>query len=246
MKKKILILSIVAVLVAIATVGGSLAWFTDVDSMEKIYTIGSVDIEQIEEFDGPAPLMPIVHDTTTPNDYTDDANYIKKEIKVKNVGSSYAYIRTYIAIPAALDGFLHLDFNTTSDWILESSTGSTTIGGRAYKLISYLYNAGEGLNKGKLAPDAETVILLKGAYIDEKTDLEVRRDQTGNITAVYFVFKDLATGNVTQGAYGYNLYSAEGTKLDVYAVSQGIQAPGFTSAAAAFEAAFGDVVPKFD
>ncbi|MBR3961067.1 MAG: SipW-dependent-type signal peptide-containing protein, partial [Clostridia bacterium] len=51
MKKKILVLSLEAALVTIAAVGGTLAWFMDDDAATNVFTVGSIEIEQIEVFD---------------------------------------------------------------------------------------------------------------------------------------------------------------------------------------------------
>lgn len=45
MKKKIVTLSLVVALIAIAVVGGTLAYFTDDDAAENTFTFGKVDIE---------------------------------------------------------------------------------------------------------------------------------------------------------------------------------------------------------
>ena len=78
MKKKILSLTLVVCLLAIAVVGGTLAYFTDTtDTKENVFTVGNVNIELTEpsweggqgEADAPAvyPGEPLAKDPTVEN-----------------------------------------------------------------------------------------------------------------------------------------------------------------------------------
>ena len=49
MKKKIIALCLVLALAATAIAGASLAYFTDTDSKDNVFTVGSVRIELIEQ-----------------------------------------------------------------------------------------------------------------------------------------------------------------------------------------------------
>lgn len=49
MKKKILALGVCASMLAVAVVGGTMAYFTDTDQDTNVFTVGNVAIEQIEE-----------------------------------------------------------------------------------------------------------------------------------------------------------------------------------------------------
>jgi len=109
MKKKIVALCLVVALVATAVVSGTLAYFTDTDEATNTFTSGNVKIEQNEKdrngkaFVQGQKLMPIVDDKKDENGYHLGANYIDKIVTVSNTGTEAAYIRTHIAIPAALD-----------------------------------------------------------------------------------------------------------------------------------------------
>ena len=48
MKKKIVTLSLVVALAATAVIGGTLAYFTDTDDAENVFTVGNVDIDLTE------------------------------------------------------------------------------------------------------------------------------------------------------------------------------------------------------
>ena len=62
MKKKILALSVCVVMLAVAIVGGTLAYFTDTDAEVNTFTVGGVKIDLIEqqrgEKDGTKVLVP--------------------------------------------------------------------------------------------------------------------------------------------------------------------------------------------
>lgn len=109
MKKKILTICLVVALAATAVIGGTLAYFTDTDTQTNTFTSGNVQIEQHEkdrdgnDFVQGQKLMPIVDDVKDANGYHTGANYIDKIVTVENTGTEAAYVRTFLAIPAALD-----------------------------------------------------------------------------------------------------------------------------------------------
>ena len=51
MKKKIVSIALVACLALMAIAGASLAYFTDTDAEENVFTTGKVDIDLVETFD---------------------------------------------------------------------------------------------------------------------------------------------------------------------------------------------------
>lgn len=90
MKKKIIAMCLCVAMLAIAIVGGTLAYFTDTDAETNVFTTGNVAIDLIEVFDAEnAKLMPGID--------------IQKEVTVKNTGSENAYVRVHIAYPSILD-----------------------------------------------------------------------------------------------------------------------------------------------
>ena len=227
MKKKVFALSIVMVLLAIAVVGGSLAWFTDTDSAKNTFTVGSVEIKQIEVFDKDAAiLMPVTSDTPSPA-----ANYIEKKVTVQNVGKNDAYIQTFVAVPKVLDdaGVLKLwdDNCTTNGWTKDAAAlGTTTIGTQVYNVYRYRYNS-----KLLAAGSQETAACLEYVYIDKKVDVNGYDDnQNGTTDRAHFVAED----GTEITAFNIKTHS-----LDVYVVTQAVQAEGFTDAANALDSAFG-------
>ena len=52
MKKKLIAISLVVAMLAVAIVGGSLAYFTDTKSATNTFTVGNVKIDLIEQQKG--------------------------------------------------------------------------------------------------------------------------------------------------------------------------------------------------
>jgi len=228
MKKKILTLALVVALVAMM-VGGTLAYFTAEDKVTNTFTIGSVKIE-IHENDKPTEsdtmpfgkLVPIV-DTENP---AGDESYIQKAVKVENVGANSAYVRTHIAIPTALVGYLYLDLNEAGWTRREDSTA--TVDGVGYAVFTYDYNA-------VVAPKEFTTELLKGVYLGSDVDLE--EDANGSL---WFVRK--TDGEIThQSGFLAHTKTDNGyttNTVNVLVASQAIQADGFSDAASALDCGF--------
>lgn len=125
-KQKIITLATAVIVVIMAVTGATLAYFKDTDRLSNTLTVGSVEIDLIEQerrfdqdgevslgdFTQNKPLYPIVGDVddddTMETEYAMPdpdkvSNYVDKMVSVKNTGSADAYVRAYIAIPAVLD-----------------------------------------------------------------------------------------------------------------------------------------------
>jgi predicted ribosomally synthesized peptide with SipW-like signal peptide len=136
-KRKILLLAMSLCMVAILAVGGTLAYFTDTDNADNVFTIGHVNIalnEQqrpvvngqpahggaLEPFVDNKPLFPIVGSAQGEKDdfgLVKAANYVDKIITIKNLNDSQdAWVRVYLAVPSILDNVnpglnvLHFNF----------------------------------------------------------------------------------------------------------------------------------------
>ncbi len=225
MKKKILSICLVSVIAVMAIAGASLAYLTDTDAEDNVFTIGNVSIDLTENFDESlAKLIPSVgsaQDGTLQNGIT-------KEIFVTNTGSEDAYVRVHIAIPAILDNgnpsfdagknVLHFNYDSSNvgqglwDWSDSTSdpyTGDwnyyeTTIDGVDYNVYVVTYEAA-------LASEAKTVSAMTQVYLDSK----VTNDDISEIKNVL------------------------GDNWHIYVAAEGVQAAGFTDAYAALNAAFG-------
>lgn len=114
MKKKILSAGIIVALAAVAVAGGTLAYFTDKDTKENVFTTGDVDITLVEQFDAEnAKLLPGID--------------IEKTVNVTNDGSEAAYVRVHIAIPSMLDSGSEDEpqfaaYNNTLHWNMTSAS----------------------------------------------------------------------------------------------------------------------------
>ena len=232
MKKKILAIVLCVAMLAIAIVGGTMAYFTDTKTETNVMAVGSVKIEQIEQerakdadgnftstlqdFTANKPVVPAVGTTAyaaekiTVNGVEmqvfDDAkfkNAIDKIVSVKNVGKSAAYVRTIIAIEAP--GF------------------------DANDLIGINYNDNEAVTMS--APVTVTV---------------------GGVDYVCFVFtyKDALAANAASEPSLVQVYlgseatnedvAAYGETWEIIALSQAVQADGFADAATGLNEAFGE------
>lgn len=222
-KKKILALALAICLIATVSFT-TLAYFTDTDSVTNTFTVGSIEIDLVEDFEQESTLIPVGSNDTP----EDDDNFVKKVVHVENVGENPAYVRTFVAVPAALDvGLLHIHDVYTANWV-KTFAGTTAINGVDHNVYCYTY-------QDQLAPDAATYPLMDGVYIDAAADLNVYRNDAKEITAAYFVWNG-------QEITGFNVAAM---KLDVYVATQAVQAEGFSAPESALEAAFGTEIPAF-
>ena len=100
MKKKIVTCSIAAALLVTCIIGASLAYFTDTDAKDNVFTTGKVDISLEENFEQNSKLIPATGSAQDGN----LQNGVTKEVMVKNeLESEDAYVRVHIAIPSILD-----------------------------------------------------------------------------------------------------------------------------------------------
>ena len=126
MKKKLIAISLVVAMLAVAIVGGSLAYFTDTANATNTFTVGGVKIALIEQerdgngglqaFTQNKVLMPIVGSAQGEKDALGQPvakNYVDKMVTIENTGKSAAWVRAYFAIPSALDDGFEESFNAS-------------------------------------------------------------------------------------------------------------------------------------
>ena len=234
MKKKIISLCLIVALAATAIVGGTLAYFTDVDKADNVFTTGNVDIILNENFgdnnpNTPEKLLPAVGSAQAGT----LKNGITKEVSVINDGTEACYVRVHIAIPSILDdgadtfnaGNNKLHFNFAEDsvgegkWNWSKSVGApytgdwnyytTTVDGISYNVYVVTYE--EALP----AHDGTTY------YCTED--------------AIHQVYLDSRTTNDDIDAY----IEALGENWHILVVAEGAQAAGFDDAYTALNTAFG-------
>ena len=89
MKRKLLIVSVLAILVA-ATAAGTLAYFTDTGTAHNVITTGNVDIE-LNEWADEARKQPFEDKTGVM-----PGMEVTKIVEVKNTGTGAAFLRLYV------------------------------------------------------------------------------------------------------------------------------------------------------
>ena len=231
MKKKIVTLCLCVALLAVAVIGGTLAYFTDTDSKDNVFVTGNVKIELEENFgdndpDTPEKLLPATGSAQAGS----LKNGITKEVSVENVGTEDAFVRVHIAIPSILDngnpefdaGKNNLHFNYAKDSIGEGKwdwskaadddkfTGDwnyyeTTVDKVKYNVYVVTY----------------TTAIESGATTPEK--------------AMNQVYLDSKTSNEAIESYVEEL----GENWHILVVAEGAQAEGFDNAYDALNTAFG-------
>ena len=239
MKKKVFTVALVVALIAIV-VSSSLAYFTANDKVTNTFTVGSVLID-IWENDEPTdkeevvfekPLVPVVD----MDDLTNDPGYAKKVVKVENTGNNAAYIRTHIAVPQDLVGYLELRMNLEG-WSLQGSlagSSTATVDGVDYIVYTFDYETA-------VQPDEFTAELLQGAYLKSEVDI---KDNPATPSADLefckpdgdgYVFSNYVAHSKVDGGYTSNT-------VTILVASEAIQYQGFENSTAteALNAGFGE------
>lgn len=225
MKKKIFSLCLVAAIAVMTIAGASLAYLTDTDKADNVFTVGNVDITLEEEFDESlAKLMPAVGSAQEGT----LQNGITKEVFVTNTGSEDAYVRVHIAIPTILDNgnpnfdassnVLHFNYDEENagenKWDWSNATGAPYVGSWNYyetTINNIAYNVYVVTYEKALVSNEETVSAMNQVYLDSKVTNE-------DITEIK---KEL------------------GNEWHIYVAAEGVQAAGFADAYAALNTAFG-------
>ena len=209
MKKKILSIALVVAMVAVIA-AGSLAYFTDTDKADNVFTVGKVDITLNEKNADGTPFTP--NQKLYPG--TKTQNNIPKIVTVtNNQGSEDAYMWAEIWIPSALDdGDDHsptapglgnsLHFNYAGNVVETKATylGSKVINGAMYNGYVHFVK-----NDTAKAAGETTGALLDQVYMDK---------------------------GVVQGENGYLLIDGKTDytgSWDIVVYGVGIQAKGFDS-----------------
>lgn len=215
MKKKILAMSLCVVMLAIAIVGGTLAYFTDTKSATNTFTMGNVKITLDE-----TNINDPEGDRVIANSYNIyPGAVVKKDPVVHNVGKNGAYIRAIVTIENGMNwlGLYNENVWTAPQEDAFNALINNTIG-EGWELVDIAYDM-SGPNHptsdfvatlkytGVLVPGADTTAMF--------TEISIPAKLTGN---------DVTTRIDQNGEF----------KIDV--VAQAIQADGFDTWEAAFAA----------
>ena len=230
MKKKILALTMCIAMLAIAIVGGTLAYFTDTDAQVNTFTTGNVKIDLYEDFGDGSGIAKLLPATGSAQNGT-LKNGVNKQVYVENTGSELAYVRVHIAIPTILDSgnpdfdasqnVLHWNFadgtygNGLWNWTASGNPAgyaagdfnsyTTTIDGISYNVYVVTYET--MLAKGNVTVDA-----IHQVYLDSKVTNE----------------------DITE------IIDELGENWHIYVAAEGAQAEGFGNAYEALNTAFGN------
>ena len=224
MKKKVLTVCLVAVIAIMAVAGASLAYLTDTDAEDNVFTVGNVQIDLTEDFTQNSKLLPA---TGSAQDGT-LVNGVKKEVFVTNTGSEDAYVRVHIAIPEALDSgspifdpsqnILHFNFAKDSiganKWNWSKSLGSPYDANWNYytpMINDIKYGVYVVTYEKALTPEEKTVSAMSQVYLDPS----------------------VANEDITE------LCNELGNEWHMYVVAEGVQAAGFANAYDALNRSFG-------
>lgn len=238
MKKKIVAICLVACLAVMAIAGASLAYFTAEDTADNVFTMKGIKVELNEEFEQGSELLPGLD--------------INKDVFVKNTGSSDAYVRVHIAIPAALDdgdpsfaaynNFLHWNFTKDSiadgqwSWLPEMSDGVGYKGNGAGNWNYYTTNI-DGIDyavyvvtyRSALAAGEQTATqALDKVYVDATVDCEWDEATNG------FVYTDTKGNTVAPSQFA----DANGN-VHIKVFAEAAQTATFDDAYDALNTAFG-------
>lgn len=255
MKKKLVAISLVVAMLAIAVIGGSLAYFTDTDEATNTFTTGGVAIDLIEQqvneegtaledFEQNQVLMPIVGSAQDEKDSFGQPvaeNYIDKMVTIKNTSTSDAWVRAYFAIPSALDDGFDESFNASLNILhfnFGNANGATTYNNQwlwgseakeGYSGWNYFETEIDGVAYNVYYADYYQVLAVGATTEQFVSGVYLDKNVDMNAQGQYTITRNGVT-TVIEGFDG-------SAKCPVYAVA--VQAAGFDSAAEAVTAAFG-------
>lgn len=164
MKKKIFAIVLCVAMLAVAVVGGTMAYFTDADEKTNTFTVGSVEIELIEsqyhrEVDKAEGTSQLSDDAIKADAETYQDEYlavhgrnivpgvwVRKAPYIVNTGNSPAYVRVRLLVPTELfTSRPKLDIMVTTTAVLDGSitnpvaAGSKTIDNIEYNEYIFTY-----------------------------------------------------------------------------------------------------------
>lgn len=266
--KRILAMVLSVAIIASLAIGGTVAYFTDSDAATNVFTVGNVKIKlleqqrdgnSLEDFEQNKNLMPIVPDLNDDGEVVTKRdtlgmntaqNYQDKIVRVENTGKSEAWVRIFVAVPAALenevDSKVALHWDTGENFVENSTGGSnyTTEFGEAkfinkQTFANVEYNIYCFTRQTPLQPEQTTAAALVGFYLDKNVDYDgvdqyyyigSKENKDNRITVKGVGAKD------ENGGYYAPFDVSKGVLIPVCA--EAVQAAGFATPAEAFKSAF--------
>lgn len=153
MKKKILAISLVVSLVAVAALGVTLAYFTDTGTVDNTFTVGNIDIALSESVANDGEQAQTITEETGAFEYAAivPGDSLTKAPVVENTGDNDAYVFMKLTVSDASaigsmladlqdavdDGIINFDYNSTGAWQFISNTvvGSDRVIWIGYKAV---------------------------------------------------------------------------------------------------------------
>jgi predicted ribosomally synthesized peptide with SipW-like signal peptide len=164
MRKKLVALSMAALMLAALVIGGTLAYFTDTDDESNTFTVGKVDI-QLNEYDDDEGTQDFTFDQALLPSNGTDGNVITKAVFVENIGDNDAYCWIEVWIPTAYADVLH--------YVEGTGVTKQYLGEKDEKVGYALYISSDDA----VEPGNEGNELLASVYLDAKVDQTVENDQ---------------------------------------------------------------------
>lgn len=230
MKKKLFIAALAMILVVTAIAGTSLAYLTDDESADNVFTIGKIDITLNDKFVHESLLMPGVD--------------VSKEVGVSVADDSQpAYVRVHIAIPAILDSGAsdqpqYASYNNTLHWNFSKASvadgywnwnASIEDAGASTAMPGW---PGNGGNWNFYTTQIDGI--LYNVYVATYESVLNPGDTTAE-NAIYKVFMDT---KVTSEMLA-EMNEALGGNWSVKVIAEGVQAASFNDAYTALNSSFG-------
>ena len=187
-----------AIIMCLFAVTGSIAYFTDSVEVQNVVKSGNLDIEQFEyarlkgedgKYNGRIDVYKqnqAIYPCVKPDEpsrkavdikgrevelYDDSLNgFVDKIVVVKNNGSLPTYIRTFVAVPAAFDKAIHLDWNTADGWSAVTGPIPATITDEDNKIENVAYNIYYVTNTIAVQPGQSAPPSLLGFYLDSRVN----------------------------------------------------------------------------
>ncbi len=203
MKKKIFTVCLAICLIAILTIGGTLAWFTDTETKSNIMTVGKIDIDLEERMmteDGFVPFEDCAIPVFPMNNEDGIASY-NKVVDVYNDGPNDAYIRTIVAIESFSvggyedqEGFMPIFHHSYANQVVESEhIQKIAIGDKNYIVLVF-----DQADKTPVA-QGERIQSLQSLWLDASVTQEMVAPLEGDLEVLV-----LAQGIQTVGFDSYD------------------------------------------
>lgn len=259
--KNIILTSLTAVLVAVMTVAGTLAWLQDDDSDVNVMTLGEVKIAQheyqrvvengayktdtidgqtsyvLEGFKQNKPILPIVGDPSSPNGYP-YAGYDATTVRMSQV-DSYGGMQVF-AGKNAVDKFVTVENTGKSDAYVRTLV-AIEVGTANPNLLGTSYHGTWAPNPiGTIVIDGTNYSLTEYIY----AGAQGVRHENGILPAGDTSYPNLSQVYIGSEATNEDMVAIDGNgngTLDILVVSQAVQADGFADAITALDEAFGDI-----